>query len=75
MTAIKAHKRFAEQGQVWVCGACGKTHSDLYGIDGGGSSGWDESCMLNAVLCHSTSSFDEDGTLRWEPIGEDDEPS
>lgn len=38
-------------GQIWVCGACGKRSHDRYGyqkID----QGWDESCMLNAVLCH-----------------------
>ena len=41
----------ADPGTVWVCGACGKRSSDLYGnrpID----PGWDESCMLNAVLCY-----------------------
>jgi hypothetical protein len=40
----------APAGTVYVCGACGKTSSNLYG-EGGGNLGWDESCMLNAVLC------------------------
>ena len=40
----------APAGQVFVCGACGKTSNDLYGDP---SSGWDESCMLNAVLCYA----------------------
>ena len=40
----------AGSGQVFVCSACGKRSRDKYGyqkID----SGWDESCMLNAILC------------------------
>lgn len=36
----------APKGMIWVCGACGKRTKDRYGTDGG----WDESCMLNAVL-------------------------
>lgn len=43
--------RIAPIDAIWVCSACGKTHTDRYGIDGEGSHGWDESCMLNAVLC------------------------
>jgi len=39
--------RYAKAGSVYVCGACGKKSKDLYGEGGG----WDESCMLNAVLC------------------------
>jgi hypothetical protein len=45
--------RFAPSGTLWICGACGKTHTDQYGDEGEGSRGWDESCMLNAVLCHA----------------------
>lgn len=45
-------ERFAPDGAIWVCAACGKTHKDQYGMDGAGSRGWDESCALNAVLCH-----------------------
>lgn len=44
--------RHAADGTIWVCGACGKTAKDRYGIEGEHSPGWDESCMLNAVLCH-----------------------
>lgn len=47
----------AQSGQVWVCGACGKTSTTRYGVDADGNSvasgGWDESCLLNAVLCYS----------------------
>lgn len=43
--------RFAPNDGIWVCGACGKTAIDRYGMEGIHSSGWDESCMLNAVLC------------------------
>jgi hypothetical protein len=41
----------APEGQVWVCGACGKLSKDLYG-DKRISRGWDESCVLHAVLCY-----------------------
>lgn len=40
----------APDGQVYVCGACGKTSTTRYGR--GATNGWDESCMLHAVLCH-----------------------
>lgn len=55
-------------GRIWVCGACGKTSSTRSGITHGNinaarkSRGWDESCMMHAVLCHSEPS--EDGTYR-----------
>lgn len=52
----------APKGQIWVCGACGKTsrtrsgdtmRSDGQVVPDGGkvSQGWDASCFLNAVLC------------------------
>jgi hypothetical protein len=45
----------APADQVWVCGACGKTSRTRYGFDDSNKSvadrGWDESCMMNAVLC------------------------
>ena len=34
---------------LWVCLACGKTSQDRFGCEGA-TRGWDESCMLNAVL-------------------------
>lgn len=42
----------APDGQMFVCGACGRVSSHLYGD---GKSSWDESCMSNAVLCHESS--------------------
>lgn len=40
---------------VWVCAACGKTSRTRFGFDKDNkrvcSGGWDESCMLNSVLC------------------------
>ena len=40
---------------LWVCGACGKRSRTRYGFDKDNRRvcdwGWDESCMLNAVLC------------------------
>ena len=48
----------APAGQIYVCGACGKTSPTRYGFDAQeksvSSDGWDESCMLNAVLCSAT---------------------
>jgi hypothetical protein len=41
----------APEGQVYVCGACGKRSRDKYG-DQKISYGWDVSCMLHAVLCY-----------------------
>jgi hypothetical protein len=42
----------APDGQVFVCGACGRLSKSLYGD---AQSSWDESCMMNAVLCHESS--------------------
>ena len=47
-------KHKAPEGQVWVCGACGKFGKNR--IDVG-----DESCFLNAVLCWEKA----DPTLPW----------
>jgi len=56
--------RYALAGQVWVCGACGKTaDKDRFGIEGAVSSGWDESCMLNAILCKQDSIKTENGRV------------
>jgi hypothetical protein len=41
----------APQGQVYVCGACGKRSRDEYG-DQPINRGWDVSCVLNALLCY-----------------------
>ena len=64
----------APAGQVWVCTACGKTSRTNFGFVDDGTQrgchlacnrsrvadpGWDESCMLNAVLCY------EPGQHRW----------
>jgi Holliday junction resolvase RusA-like endonuclease len=60
-------------GQVFVCGACGKTSRTRYGyyVDEDGHSwptapdgqlvaspGWDESCLLHAVLCFEEKTWD-----------------
>lgn len=50
-TAVSPQPRgehVAPEGFIYVCGACGKTARDTYN----GPRGWDESCMLNAVLCY-----------------------
>lgn len=41
----------APEDQIFVCAACGKTSKSIYG-EQTGLGGWDESCMLNAVLCY-----------------------
>lgn len=44
------HDRFAPEGYVWVCLACGKiSPNDRYG-DKDSDPWWDESCMLNSGL-------------------------
>lgn len=42
----------APAGTIYVCGACGKLSRDKYGMQAL-SRGWDESCMMNAVLCYA----------------------
>jgi len=46
-------ERYAPEGKMWVCHACGKFSKDRYGD---GESSWDESCMLNSVL-HDTNTL------------------
>ena len=43
----------APENMVWVCGHCGKRSMTKYGISTGYKKdhGYDESCMLNSVLC------------------------
>ena len=43
--------KIAPEGCVYVCQACGKMSNDRYGFKPI-SMGWDESCMLNCILCH-----------------------
>ena len=40
----------AGPGQIFVCSCCGKRSKDRYGHQAI-SSGWDESCVMHAVLC------------------------
>ncbi len=40
----------APKGQVWVCTACGKISRDKFGMQRI-SYGYDESCMINSILC------------------------
>ena len=47
----------APSGQIYVCAACGKQSTTRSGYDENlkrlaSSGGWDESCMLHAVLCY-----------------------
>lgn len=54
----------APEGQVYVCGACGKRSRDRYG-DKRIDRGWDVSCMMHAVLCYEERT--PDGTWRAVP--------
>ena len=48
--------RIAKPGEIYVCGACGKTFIDPYKVD--------VSCMLNRVLCKEDSlEYDENGRV------------
>lgn len=58
----------APEGNIFVCGACGKTSKSIYGDDPTGW-GWDESCMLNAVLCEADS-LEKTGV--WKAVDWDD---
>ena len=60
--------RIAPAGAIWVCAACGKTAKDRYGLEGKHSFGWDESCALNAVLCHEDKSMTRGGLYSWTPF-------
>lgn len=51
-----SEERIAPPGTIWVCAACGKTERNRYGSTGG----WDESCMLHAVLCKEDSLVRDD---------------
>lgn len=49
----------ASEGQIYVCGACGRRSKDKYG-DQAIDYAWDASCMLNSVLCKENSlEFDD----------------
>lgn len=61
----------AEPGQIFVCTACGKTSVDRYG-DLAIDPGWDESCMLHAVLCYADKKFDASGILSWHAVNRPD---
>lgn len=50
MTPAERSQRIAYPGTIWMCAACCKTATDRYGIEGDKSPGWDESCVLNAIL-------------------------
>jgi hypothetical protein len=53
----------APPGAIWICGACGKASKSRYGDDG---TFWDESCTLNATLCHDDPpTFGEDGVRQY----------
>jgi len=43
-------QKVANEGEVFVCLACGKRSKDRYG-EMAISRGWDVSCMLNSILC------------------------
>ena len=52
---------------VYVCLACGKTSKDKYGDPG---SLWDESCMLNSVLCYTDKLIYSEDTGRIQKVEE-----
>lgn len=52
---------FAPEGKIYVCTACGKTARGLYGTKA--DYGWDESCMLNAVLANESDLVRENGRV------------
>jgi hypothetical protein len=81
MRPLNEGSTLCADAHIWVCGACGKTSRTRYGFfkdedghtwetapDGQrvASPGWDESCMLNAVLCYRDQRLrDSDGLKEW----------
>jgi hypothetical protein len=58
----------AKPGTIWVCAACGKTaRDDRPEEHPDNDDGWDESCMLHAVLCYEEK---KDGVWQAVPEGE-----
>jgi predicted metal-binding protein len=52
-----------ERKTIFVCSACGKQSHDKNG-DNPISKGWDESCVLHAVLCYEDSlNYDSEGLV------------
>lgn len=64
--------RIAPDDAIWVCSACGKTAVDRYGEHGAHSPMWDESCMLNAVLCKRGTIIPSARVISAEPYQEED---
>jgi hypothetical protein len=57
----------AKEGQIFVCSACGKMSSDLYG-EQKISRGWDQFCSLNAILClEDKLEYDINGRVKYVP--------
>jgi len=52
---------------IWVCSACGKTSRTKYGFTRDNRNvadkGWDESCLLNAVLCYGDGRENDEHTV------------
>lgn len=47
---MELHDRFAKEGYVWVCQACGKVSPyDRYG-DASSDKWWDSSCVLSSIM-------------------------
>lgn len=54
----------AKDGTVFICAACGKRSQDKYG-DQAIDDGWDESCMMHAVLCYDQR---DPRTYKWQVV-------
>lgn len=49
----KKLEEIAPEGQVWVCGACGKYSKNRYAVG-------DVSCYVNSVLCYDDETLKKD---------------
>ncbi len=49
----KKLEEMASEGQVWVCGACGKYNKNRYAVG-------DVSCYINSVLCYDDETLKKD---------------
>ena len=46
-------EEMAPEGQVWVCGACGKYNKNRYAVG-------DVSCYINSILCYDDETLKKD---------------
>jgi hypothetical protein len=70
-TSLEDKYPVAVPPQRYVCPACGKTSSVKWGKARDTSPGWDESCMMHAILCNPAP---EGSSHKWIAVVPDSDP-